>query len=526
MDTLTSIDSGSLKKLLSSMIGIQDYTFTPSESMSRSKITMGIRHTLFYCIQKQNEIANQNLLFHKQGEDFVSQAIKDTMLYFLGVVSPDSLALESMLRELKRTRKILTRKIEEEDAIIVNGFSIAQSLITEGKEIGLIKKDFTPDMNDIDSIRAVLKQASSEIEADVDHSGEDKISLLQEYLTKKSEEYSKICIQIRDIENFVSQISAYGVESLHQRRRLESIGLFDKINFDKDCCPLCAKELDNPLPEAEEIRNSIIKLQQSLDQLAINSPSFRNNLEILKNRRVLLKTEIAALKDEIRAVYKENKIAQQIRNMEIRRGRVLGRISLWLESVNYSDETEQNKEKLKIVEQEINTIESQLCETDFEERKASILNKISYQMTLWAKDCKLEHWEYPYRFDYNKLTVIIDMERPITMQQMGSGSQWLYCHLIAILAFHYYFSMTKRPVPQFLFLDQPSQVYFPPETLHSNADTQDIRDVYEFIFKIAELMSPDLQVIIVDHADISESNFQNHVIEKWWDDVKLVPDDW
>jgi hypothetical protein len=62
---------------------------------------------------------------------------------------------------------------------------------------------------------------------------------------------------------------------------------------------------------------------------------------------------------------------------------------------------------------------------------------------------------------------------------------------------------------------------------NTQVDNQEIRKVYKFIFdRVAEIY-PNMQVIIVDHADINEEYFQNAVIEKWWDDSsKLVPTAW
>ena len=43
------------------------------------------------------------------------------------------------------------------------------------------------------------------------------------------------------------------------------------------------------------------------------------------------------LKVEINAIYDENKEALRLKDLNVRRGRVVGRISLWLESVVISD---------------------------------------------------------------------------------------------------------------------------------------------------------------------------------------------
>jgi hypothetical protein len=122
---------------------------------------------------------------------------------------------------------------------------------------------------------------------------------------------------------------------------------------------------------------------------------------------------------------------------------------------------------------------------------------------------------------------MVDRNRPVPLQQLGSGANWLGCHLVALFAIHTFFRNNKRPVPSFLFLDQPSQVFFPPEMNNSQVDTNEIRKIYKFIFDRINELHPDMQIIIVDHADINEAYFQNAVVEKWWDDKSmLVPISW
>ena len=47
---------------------------------------------------------------------------------------------------------------------------------------------------------------------------------------------------------------------------------------------------------------------------------------------------------------------------------------------------------------------------------------------------------------------------------MGSGANWLYCHLTLFLALHQVFVLNSNAgckIPPILFLDQPSQAHFP-----------------------------------------------------------------
>ena len=55
------------------------------------------------------------------------------------------------------------------------------------------------------------------------------------------------------------------------------------------------------------------------------------------------------------------------------------------------------------------------------------------------------------------------MTGPFRSIIMGSGANWVGFHLITHLALHRHFVQHGRPVPAFLFLDQPSQVYYPPD---------------------------------------------------------------
>ena len=51
--------------------------------------------------------------------------------------------------------------------------------------------------------------------------------------------------------------------------------------------------------------------------------------------------------------------------------------------------------------------------------------------------------------------------------------------------------------------------------------------MFQWIFKIVESLSSELQVIITDHADIDEDWFQDAVKDhKWRGDHALIPKHW
>jgi hypothetical protein len=512
--------------MLSAKLGISENLFNPPSDQSRPALAANIRHTLFYCIQNQDEIASQKVLFHRQAESFIPQAIKDTLPYFLGIINENSLALESERSQLKREATILRRSIEEVEALEGHGLHRATELLAEAKEVGLLPSDIQANLSDYNNVRSTLQLASEWKVADVSISGMDRISMLQSQLEKYQQEIDNLSIDIRNTEEFLGQVKGYGTEVSHQKSRLESIGLFEHIDFDPSHCPLCSETVDNPLPSAREIRDSITTLSNKLESVSRERPHLRQHADGLISKRQELREQTEAIQLEINAIYEENKEAMHLKDLNARRGRVIGRISLWLESVVISDGMDDKRSKLAEIEARITKINSLLDVGEIEEKKLSVVNRLSAMMSKWAKELELEHSEYPYRLDLNKLTVMVDRDRPVPLQQLGSGSNWLGCHLITLFALHTFFCQQKRPVPGFLFLDQPSQVYFPPETNDQDVDSQEVRTIYKFIFERIKELHPEMQVIIVDHADINEKYFQDAVIEKWWDGTKLVPTDW
>lgn len=522
----TPIDNSGLEKLLSSKLGISENLFNPPENQSRLPLSANIRHSLYYCLQNQDEIASQKFLFHRQAEPFMAQAIKDTLPYFLGIVGENTLVLESERTLLKREATILRKGIDEVDQLKGNGLDRATVLLSEAKEVGILPEDIQIDLSDYESVRNAMSVACNWKPNDISTTGMDRISLLQSQLSHTQNEIDQIGIDIRNTEEFLGQVKDYSTEVEHQKSRLESIGLFEQIDFDPNHCPLCSKTIDSHLPGAQDIRDSITSLSYRLESVSHNRPALRKYLEQLKNKRQDFINQSQSLQVEINAIYDENREALRLKDLNVRRGRVVGRISLWLESVVISDNMADRRDRLSEIEFRINEINSILDINEIEERKQSIINRISTLMYQWAKSLDLEHSEFPYRFDLTKLTVMVDRDRPVPLQQLGSGSNWLGCHLITLFALHTFFIQNKRPVPGFLFLDQPSQVYFPPETNDQNVDSQEVRKIYDFVFERIKELAPNMQVIIVDHADIKEKRFQDSVVEKWWDGMKLVPIDW
>ena len=528
-DFSSNTNVSGIEESLTRRIGISENLNTPPEGQSRLPLAANIRHALYYCFQGQDEIAAKNFLFHHQSDDFITQAIKDTIPYFLGAISEEALALENERSILKRKLTLEKRKLEENRFLMGGGSERAISLIGEARQAGLIDASTQIDYQNYREMYSVLQTAMNWSPSMIgSNSGMDRLTFLQSKLQEIRDEFDEIGISLDNARKFVGETAGYSGEAQHQKMRLESIGLFVQLNFNPGKCPLCSGTLEQPLPSVEMIKASIVNLDKSIASVTREQPKLRAFISDLEREREKKQEEIKALEAEIDGLYQQESERARLRDINARRGKVVGRISLWVESVENDTESEKQEQIVKRIEDRIKEIDDILDRDSVEERKQSALSRIQEDMTKWAKALQLEHSDNPYRLDLNKVTVVVDKpERPVPLKQLGSGSNWLGVHLIAYFALQRFFVNANRPVPRFLFLDQPSQVYFPSELDEKQIDWNEVNKMYQFIIDRTNELNGKLQVIVVDHADLKEDSFRQFICENWWPiDKNLVPSDW
>lgn len=528
-DFSSNTNVSGIEESLTRRIGISENLNTPPEGQSRLPLAANIRHALYYCFQGQDEIAAKNFLFHHQSDDFITQAIKDTIPYFLGAISEEALALENERGILKRKLTLEKRKLEENRYLMGGGSERAISLIGEARQAGLIDASTQIDYQNYREMYSVLQTAMNWSPSMIgSNSGMDRLTFLQSKLQEIRDEFDEIGISLDNARKFVGETAGYSGEAQHQKMRLESIGLFEQLNFNPGKCPLCSGTLEQPLPSVEMIKASIVNLDKSIANVTREQPKLRAFISDLEREREKKQEEIKALEAEIDGLYQQESERARLRDINARRGKVVGRISLWVESVENDTESEKQEQIVKRIEDRIKEIDDILDRDSVEERKQSALSRIQEDMTKWAKALQLEHSDNPYRLDLNKVTVVVDKpERPVPLKQLGSGSNWVGVHLIAYFALQRFFVNANRPVPRFLFLDQPSQVYFPSELDEKQIDWNEVNKMYQFIIDRTNELNGKLQVIVVDHADLKEDSFRQFICENWWPiDKNLVPSDW
>ena len=523
-----------IEQALTSLLGIAPNLNIPPLEHTREPLAANIRHSLFYCFQQQSEIASKNILFHRQYEDFISQSIRDTLPYFLGAIREDRLALEQELARARRDLKIQERALREAEAVKGEGTNKALGLISEASQIGLLPSGQSPEHleESVQLLQGVLRWTPDSVV----FPGSDRLTQLQEESSQLEQQLSETDEAIRAARTFAQEAEGYSSEAHQQELRLESINLFDEKAQISGECPLCSQTMGLPIPQVNAIRQNLEQMRANLDLTARERPRLRQYIEGLETEKETLQQRIREKHEAIEGIFSEQQAAVRLRDVNVRRGRVIGRITLWLESLDLTDETSSLREEVQKARERVRSLEGLLEDEEKEERLTSILNRLGVQMTEWANTLDLEHSGNPVRFDPHSLTVIVDREdRPIPLYKMGSGENWVGYHLIVHLALHKHFYQQSRPVPRFLFLDQPSQVYYPEDRdtelegsmdTMSDSDREAVRRMYNLIFDVVDSLAPNFQVIITDHPNLLNPRFQSAIVERWRDGHALIPQEW
>jgi hypothetical protein len=367
--------------------------------------------------------------------------------------------------------------------------------------------------------------------------GSDELSTLQQEVDVLRELRSKLNETIRAASVLSGEAQGFSDEARIQGERLESIGLFEDATAKHENCPLCTQHLETPIPSAVTLRESLAELRQSLAATERERPRLREYIAERTREFETLTEQQAEKQNAIIALQNQQETARQIRDLNSRRAKVVGRISLYVETVPAEDSDNRLPHEIERARKEVERLANQLDPVQKEQRLSSILNRIGLRMSELARVLELEFSDSPVRFDLSTVTVVIDTDtRPRPLSRVGSGENWLGYHLVTHFAFHRHFRHDQRPVPAFLFLDQPTQVYFPADQDPDERDINNLGDedrekvsrMFQLMFRVVKELAPEFQLIVTDHADLrGDPEFQSAVVEKWFEPGKaLIPDDW
>ena len=531
-------DDDSIVEFLSRLLDIPENRTEVSLEQSRDSYDANIKHTFYYLFQKQGLVANKDQLFYRQNEAYQPQAIRDTLPILLGVSSHDRYELESRLRAAQRDLRINSKQLERARDAVETSNEQAIGLYSEARTVGVIgNTEGDPRVEGIiDALRVSL---SWKPEAMPDDDG-SRISLLEEELSQLRQDRRDAQTRIDAARQFAKRAGGYETEAAEQIDRLVSIKAFPKNPDSGEWqWPFCERNLALDSPVAAVLLNELESLDKELRIATGQRPKLEAYLTELADEANGLADAIKQKEAELAAAISANELIAQMTTRTNAAARVVGRISLFLETLLPNEDIARLEAENRRLNNKVKQLEEKIGADDSNERLTSILNNISTHVSRYIQQFEAEFSPYPARLNLPQLTIIFDRpERPVPMSRTGGGENHLAYHLSALLALHLFSAQNNRPIPRFLLIDQPTQVYFPSEQVYrdadgsvqkteSDADLEAVHRLFTLLLKFTEEDVPGFQLIVTEHANLRDQWFQDALVEQpWTKPPALVPEGW
>ncbi|MAK49686.1 MULTISPECIES: DUF3732 domain-containing protein [unclassified Marinobacter] len=537
MNLAVNADDNSVVELLSRLLGIPENRTDVALEHSRDSYEANVKHTFYYLFQKQGLIANKDQLFYRQNEQYQPQAIRDTLPILLGVSSHDRYELESRLRTAQRDLRINKKQLEQARNAVDTSHEQAIGLYSEARSVGVIGDEGSPNADGI--INALRSALSWKPEKVPDDDG-SRISLLEEEISQLRQDRRDIQARIDAARQFAKRAGGYENEASEQLDRLASIKALPKNPDSGEWqWPFSERNLAMESPVAAALLNELESLDRELRIATGQRPKLEAYLAELTSKVDGAAGAIRQKEAELSAAISANEAISQMGNRNNAAARVVGRISLFMETLLPNEELARLEAQNRRLNNKVEQLEDQIGADDSDERLTSILNNISANLSRYIQKFDAEFSPYPARLNLPQLTIIFDRpERPVPMGRTGGGENHLAYHLSALLALHLFAAKNNRPIPRFLMIDQPTQVYFPSEQVYSDADgsvqkteadadLDAVRRLFELLLKFTQDEVPGFQLIVTEHANLRDHWFQEALVEQpWTKPPALVPEEW
>ncbi len=504
-------------------IGLRVVNPSPADAERKSG-KASIRNMTPFLYQYQNLIASKHALFSKMEDVFKRKDVLDQLPIFLGLVNDDYFSIKRQVDELrlkiKRIERDTERNAEESSKygdrlkeLIENYYALinitppnlvtVQEILKAGKSLPGLADDYYLKTDTTRRYESVaMKLAAKQLELSAANKKIKQIETVRDYANKTL---------------------------VHHRNDLAR-GV--AVAHDMVTCPVCSQDVPEMLEESRKYVVAMDSLNSEIASMANFARYDSEQLESFRSTRRDLITAIKRLEDELKSLdlFEENfkkykSLADALNYYKVQ-------IDFAIRVVGDVDNGEASA--LKDLRKELKLLNKQFSDYDFANSISSAETRLNKWMSTLCAHLDFEEEFRPpnlkMKLDELSLFHIDEKYGNVALSDMGSGANWLAFHLAASMGMLRLFCNSPgSSVPSFLFLDQPSQVYFPNPNSANSEDTDKVQELYVTILREIHRIRPEVgfypQVIILDHAqnlNLGKYNFKKFVRADWHGDNALI----
>lgn len=516
-----------------------------------------IRNIIPFILQHQNVIANKDNLFYGFDKKEKKEQTIEQFKIFTGMVDAYYFVIKRQLNDVKRKKRRLEIRLEEkEDTKLeyMNRIDYNLQLFSSMTGLELLSESLPSLEHVFEKPDKMIAQLRSISKLEVDSSASsNKTSEILFNLTKEISSLEvkrrRLTQNLYKIENNILDKKKDYIEDLTY-----SNDYFETEIPDVSECMFCKSENNRNYKTANKLNTAILWLNKELSKSNYHIDSFEAikeelefNIDVLDEK--IKETELALKNLELIEEELENDIT-----LDSQAYKIIGKLELILDDVSKINDL--NEDNIRKVEKEIYLLTQELLEDyNIENELHQAELYINEHMNKIGNKLNFEDALTPINLNFSLKTFELTNQTKngdiVDLSSMGSGANWLYSHLSLFLALHRYLCKlgNESIIPPILFLDQPTQVYFPTTILdeseefnandlakkNDSVDTVDddlesVTNIFDqlvqFCEKTQELTGITPQIIVTDHADnlqLESSVFEDLVIARWRDRGFIYP---
>jgi len=425
--------------------------------------TPSIRSFSSFILQHQNLVANKHALFYRFDEkEKRDQAIDHTKI-FLGLVnqkyfhlSQEKERLNSEVRGLERKKETNKRASENYKQNVGPVLGQLYALMGFKVEPLSLEKVLRHPQDAKDQLDSIIVPEKINHNSDAATQRYNQLKLQR---TQKTAELRKLQRQAASINKHIQE----------DERFVDNVKQFSSpkhVHISASVCPFCHTEKDTLRESAEKLQQAITKVSGNLAQARPMKAKFESSLVGVQRNIEVFDKELTQLNQQITEIEKtEKQLAEQkslYESVLIQKAKLF----VLLDTLNMADDAELEKQ-IKALNKQLKGINKDLKQYDVQKGLENASAKVNEYMAKIGSHFEFEASYKPinlhFSFETFDLYHLTPKNEKFYLRSMGSGANWLYCHVTLFLALHKYFAELgdKCAIPSILFFDQPTQVYFP-----------------------------------------------------------------
>ncbi len=491
-----------------------------------------LRNMVSYLFQHQNLMASKFALFYRFSDFYKRKAVIQQFPIFSGLVEQEYYSKLLRLNELKaRLNKL--RKNEESNKVASEKIRSSLSPLLE-EYFALLNLSF----DNTSSLSKMLKIVNSLPTFDDSPLFNDQ-GIMNHYhelcseLDNYRDQEHEVSVQISDIERANKAGTSFieALDELQEKTKISSPE--EETNY---ICPLCGNICEDIKNTDQDILNASSWLENELEITSKYTTDFSEEirkLSSIKDKIVEnIKLTYGRIKDIERNYIKSKELLSKKEQVEYAKVKIY----LYVEMINNGVFKNVSLD-IEELQTKISKLESEIAKFDLETEMQKAQIFISKNMNRLALSLDFEDEYKPINLNFGLTDETFDIyhhhnhREKIYLYEMGSGANWVSCHIALFLSLLRYFCKNpKAPMLTTMFFDQPSQVYFPQPERKTSADIAAVQKMYKTIFDEVNLIGKDYgilpQIIIVDHVSGTElthkEEFLSYVRRDWRDGRHLI----